>query len=656
MGKTQDKRTYADKISGMFVREVGAVIVVMALVAVICSLFFAFQSSKNNMSNILNEYQKQIDGYISEVRGETEALAISMQTGSFAGYEEELSMVDALADSDDRIAAAYYCHNDESLSYSGGWLPEAGTVFTNREWYTKACEGGIYITEPYIDQVSGQFCITFSKAVIKDGQVAGVVGVDFLIGDIVELVQQSDVGSGYLMLSSGAGTIMVHPNAGYALSTDSSTTISDAGNGRYSSLLSVGKNHVISDYTGGLKAAMSSVSDVSGWMLSIVIPLTSIYMSVIVILIVIIVGSVGSGIIIVKYNKSRCNGWFAPIKNVSEMVPELAKGNLDIEFNDDSDIEEISVLNNSLNTTVVQLRHYIEDISSVVSAVAECNLTVSPKNDYRGDFVSIRTGLVEILDKLNEVMLGINGRADTVVDFSDRIRQSSEMVASGASEQSMAINNLTENVKSLDEQIGRIVDNTNGVAGLVDETNLGLEDGGRRMNELESAMIVIEDKTNRIDSIMQSINDIAEQTNLLSLNASIEAARAGDAGRGFAVVAGEINKLANACGEASRQIGELVVETKQAVSTGRELTDATADKLNSSISASRHFKESIEEIQSFVGEQKSSIEQINDLAQQLSQVVEQNAAAAQENAASGTELDQCAQDLRSAVNSFTTKA
>ena len=206
------------------------------------------------------------------------------------------------------------------------------------------------------------------------------------------------------MLSSGSGTIMVHPNTGYALSTDSSTTISDAGNGRYSSLLSVGKNHVISDYTGGLKAAMSSVSDVSGWMLSIVIPLTSIYMSVIVI--IIIVGSVGSGIIIVKYNKSRCNGWFASIKNVSEMVPELAKGNLDIEFNDDSDIEEISVLNNSLNTTVVQLRHYIEDISSVVYAVAECNLTINPKNDYKGDFISIRTGLVEILDKLNEVMLG----------------------------------------------------------------------------------------------------------------------------------------------------------------------------------------------------------------------------------------------------------
>ena len=138
---------------------------------------------------------------------------------------------------------------------------------------------------------------------------------------------------------------------------------------------------------------------------------------------------------------------------------------------------------------------------------------------------------------------------------------------------------------------------------------------------------------------MQTINDIADQTNLLSLNASIEAARAGEAGRGFSVVAGEINKLANACSEASSHISELVVESKQAVANGRELTDATAEKLNNGISASRHFKESIESIKAFVVEQKASVERMGELTRQLSQVVEQNAAAAQENAASGTELD-----------------
>lgn len=655
MDNKQGRRTYADVISRMFIREAGAVIAVMALVAAACSMFFAFRASRNNMSNILNEYQKQIDGYIATIKGETEALAISMQTGSLSGYEEELAMVDAFADSDDRIEAAYYCHSDESLSYSGGWIPKAGTVFTDREWYTKACEGGIYITEPYVDQVSGQFCLTFSKAVIKDGQIAGVVGVDFLIGDIVELVQQSDAGSGYLILSSADGTIMVHPNQEYALSTKNSVTISDAGNGRYAALNSPGKNHIISDYAGGLKAAMSSVSDVSGWTLSIVVPLTSIYMSVVVIIVIIIIGSIGSGIIIIRYNKSRCNNWFTPIKEVSEMVPQLAEGKLNIMFSDSSDIQEIYVLGNALNTTVAQLRHYIEQISDVVAAVAECNLTIAPGNDYKGDFISIRTGLAEILDKLNEVMAGINGKADTVVEFSNRIKQSSEMVASGASEQAYAINNLTENVTKLDEHIKKIVENTDSVVKLVDNTNSGLEDGGRCMGKLEGAMAIIEDKTNRIDSIMQTINDIADQTNLLSLNASIEAARAGEAGRGFSVVAGEINKLANACSEASSHISELVVESKQAVANGRELTDATAEKLNNGISASRHFKESIESIKAFVVEQKASVERMGELTRQLSQVVEQNAAAAQENAASGTELDQCARDLKGAVDSFELK-
>ena len=103
MDKKRERHTYADVISRMFIREAGAVIVVMALVAVICSMFFAFKSSKNSMSNILNEYQKQIDGYIATIKGETEALAISMQTGSLTGYTQELSMVDAFADSDDRI-------------------------------------------------------------------------------------------------------------------------------------------------------------------------------------------------------------------------------------------------------------------------------------------------------------------------------------------------------------------------------------------------------------------------------------------------------------------------------------------------------------------------------------------------------------------------
>lgn len=88
---------------------------------------------------------------------------------------------------------------------------------------------------------------------------------------------------------------------------------------------------------------------------------------------------------------------------------------------------------------------------------------------------------------------------------------------------------------------------------------------------------------------------------------------------------------------------------------GRVLTDETAEKLNYGISASRNFKDSIDPIRKFVEEQRVSVERIGELTQQLSQVVDQNAAAAQENAASCTELEQCAQDLKGAVDSFSLK-
>lgn len=96
-------------------------------------------------------------------------------------------------------------------------------------------------------------------------------------------------------------------------------------------------------------------------------------------------------------------------------------------------------------------------------------------------------------------------------------------------------------------------------------------------------------------------------------------------------------------------------KTGQAVADGRVLTDETAEKLNSGISASRNFKDSIDTIRKFVEEQRVSVERIGELTQQLSQVVDQNAAAAQENAASCTELEQCAQDLKGAVDSFSLK-
>lgn len=124
-------------------------------------------------------------------------------------------------------------------------------------------------------------------------------------------------------------------------------------------------------------------------------------------------------------------------------------------------------------------------------------------------------------------------------------------------------------------------------------------------------MQVIEDTTIKIDEIMLSIDEIARQTNLLSLNASIEAARAGAAGKGFAVVADEINTLSVACAQASGKTSQLVKESKEAVEIGRNLMMETAKEMREGIDSAQISRESVVQMKEILMVQKEKVVAIN---------------------------------------------
>lgn len=172
------------------------------------------------------------------------------------------------------------------------------------------------------------------------------------------------------------------------------------------------------------------------------------------------------------------------------------------------------------------------------------------------------------------------------------------------------------------------------------------------MHELESAMQIIFDTANQIEGILLSIDEIADQTNLLSLNASIEAARAGAAGKSFAVVAEEINSLSSASTDASKKTSELLKATKKAVELGRKLTMDTAKELTEGIQSAKISKESVVQMKESIRVQQEQVAAIGALTDEIAGVVETNAASAQENAASGSELMACAQDLKDSVKCF----
>lgn len=114
------------------------------------------------------------------------------------------------------------------------------------------------------------------------------------------------------------------------------------------------------------------------------------------------------------------------------------------------------------------------------------------------------------------------------------------------------------------------------------------------MEHLIQAMSEISHSSGEIEKIVKTIEDIAAQTNLLSLNASIEASRAGMAGKGFAVVANEIRELASKSAQAVNQTASLIATSQKAVENGMTIADNTAKSLMTVVKGAEEILSSME--------------------------------------------------------------
>jgi len=105
-------------------------------------------------------------------------------------------------------------------------------------------------------------------------------------------------------------------------------------------------------------------------------------------------------------------------------------------------------------------------------------------------------------------------------------------------------------------------------------------DGQSAMTAMTESMQKITGNSNEIQRVIKVIDDIAFQTNLLTLNAAVEAARAGQHGKGFAVVAEEVRNLASRSAKAARETSELITKSSHEIEQGGEVANRTAEVLN----------------------------------------------------------------------------
>lgn len=273
----------------------------------------------------------------------------------------------------------------------------------------------------------------------------------------------------------------------------------------------------------------------------------------------------------------------------------------------------------------------ISYIVGKMKLIAKGNITTRINLKHKDEFSQLGSNMNEMLDNISTLLKNVKNVSDNVSLCANDVMESSSVFSKSSKDISDAMNEIesglvqqAENtltcenkLDGLATQIGLVDTDTSDIKSIAEKTKLSIQDNLQRMvvlkdKSVETTAITqnvicslqeLHEKSKAIDYITKSINEIADETTLLSLNASIEAARAGDAGRGFAVVANEIKKLAESSIVATQKIRKIVDEINktalQAVITANsagEIIKSQKESVNSTKNAFDEMKQQVEEL------------------------------------------------------------
>ena len=268
----------------------------------------------------------------------------------------------------------------------------------------------------------------------------------------------------------------------------------------------------------------------------------------------------------------------APFQEIMEGASKLEAGDLKIhiDVNTEDELGRLAQVFNHISTT---MNNYVNDISLQLSEMASNNMDITITQNYIGDFIPIQKSIEKISISLNDILHQITLSANVVSDGADSVAAESQLLSNGLSEQVVAISELAVSIDGLVEDVKGNAKDAQIANHIVSEVRTKIQESNKEMELLTNAMSDINQSSMEIQNIVNTIQNIADQTSLLSLNASIEAARAGAAGKGFAVVADQIRDLAEKSADAVKQTEVLIDTSCQAVERGIGIADNTASSL-----------------------------------------------------------------------------
>lgn len=542
-----------------------------------------------------------------------------------------------------------------------------GKDFSDREYFKIAMTGEAVVSDPVVSKVTGELSVIVAAPLWKEGvpgtSVVGVVyfvPVETFLNDIMASIHVSENGKAYMINSTGstiadANIEYVKNGENIELQAQSDSTLNELAD------MHVAMRNGLAGFgtytRDGMQKYLSyaPVDNTNGWSIGIYAPANDFIggsiIAALVSLALMVVGLIFSIFIAIGISKKISS----PILLCTNRLVSLAEGDLNSEIPSVKTKDETGRLAAATESIVVTQRSIINDINSVLGAMADGDLTEETNAEFPGDLGQIKVALIRIIDSFNSTLSQINRASNQVASGSDQVSGGAQALSQGATEQASAIEELSATIDDISQQIKQTSENARQVGLLSAEAGNGVYESNEHMSQMMLAMNEIADASNEISKIIKTIDDIAFQTNILALNAAVEAARAGEAGKGFAVVADEVRNLAGKSAEAAKNTTALIEGAINAVEKGTKIADSTAKSLNMVVEKSVDTVEKIQNIATASENQAAAVVQVTQGIDQISVVVQTNSATAQQSAAASEELSGQAQMLKELIGSFKLK-
>lgn len=310
-----------------------------------------------------------------------------------------------------------------------------------------------------------------------------------------------------------------------------------------------------------------------------------------------------------------------PVKSANEMLEEIASGGgdltreLKIEGKD-----EVASMSENFNKFVRTLRGIVMSIRNEVNKAHQQRETVVANSSETSSSVE------EISTTSNSIygqMEKLDTRIDGISEGIEQIRQVVSNLDGHINTQASAVEQSTASINEMVAAIQNVANTTSEKQERISQLTETTQTGKKGMVKTEKKVDDLNAGVEEVMEVVGIINDIAAQTNLLAMNASIEAAHAGDSGRGFAVVAGEIRKLAESASKNSQAINDTLQKTVDNIGSLKEFTEETMDFYGRIESYSKEATDAFSEIAGTMSELATGADEITNAVESLRDITAQ---------------------------------